>query len=68
MIRPKQVPYQRTKKPSSPSKMSHIAALYSLPTGTTILDHQVAGHTFEEGKDTIGKSFFFKYIQTMKYM
>lgn len=57
MIRPKLAPYQRTKQPSNSSNMSHIAALYSLPTGTTILDNQVAGHTFEDGKDTIGKHF-----------
>lgn len=54
MIRPQLVPYQRAKQPPSSASMSHLAAVYSLPTGTTILDHQVAGHMFEEGKDTIG--------------
>lgn len=56
MLRPKPVPYQRRKKTSSSKAMSNAiaAAQHNLPVGTVLMEHQVAGHTFQEGKDDVG--------------
>lgn len=34
--------------------MSGMAAALTLPRGTIVHDHQVAGHIFQDGKSTIG--------------
>lgn len=34
--------------------MSGLAAVLTLPPGTVVHDHQVAGHIFEDGRETIG--------------
>lgn len=54
MIRPKLLPYKRKKTSNNNTAMSN-ATLYNLPIGTILLDNQVAGHTFQDGKDAIGK-------------
>lgn len=54
MLRPKQVPYQRKRITTQSTSSSMASAMYNLPIGTVLLDHQVAGHTFQEGKDDVG--------------
>lgn len=58
IIRPKLPPYQRSKpinKMSKKQKMISDTLLNDLPHGTELLESQVAGHTFQIGKDEIGK-------------
>lgn len=58
IVRTKLPPYQRRKigpKASSKHlKMISQTILNDLPTGTELLENQVAGHTFQIGTDEIG--------------
>ena len=67
MIRPKPIPYQRkANQQSNKAKMSKSATILELPMGTVLLDNQVAGHTFEEGKDSIGRIVLFFFFNKIK--
>lgn len=58
-IRSKLPPYQRSKginRSSKEQKMISQTILKDLPSGTGLLESQVAGHTFQIGSDEIGKS------------
>lgn len=49
-------PYQRKRSFINLGQtMSNQTVINDLPKGTTILDNQVAGHTFREGSNDIGK-------------
>lgn len=58
IIRPKLPPYQRSKsinRITKKQKMISQTILKDLPSGTELLESQVAGHTFQIGTDEIGK-------------
>lgn len=57
IIRPKLPPYQRPKTinwMTKKQKMISQTILKDLPSGTELLENQVAGHTFQIGTDEIG--------------
>lgn len=57
IVRPKLPPYQRQKavcRMSKKQKMISDTLINDLPHGTELLESQVAGHTFQIGKDEIG--------------
>lgn len=58
IVRTKLPPYQRRKrgptKTSKYQKMISQTILNDLPSGTGLLESQVAGHTFQIGTDEIG--------------
>lgn len=61
IIRSKLPSYRRLKGVNRTSKkirMISQAILKDLPTGTELLESQVAGHTFQIGTDEIGNSQF----------
>lgn len=52
-------PYQRTRSQIAITMSNNkINTCFDIPIGTVLLDHQVAGHTFQDGKDTIGRLQF----------
>lgn len=58
IVRPKLPPYQRSKsvnRTSKKQKMISQTILKDLPSGTELLENQVAGHTFQIGSDEIGE-------------
>lgn len=63
IVRIKLPPYQRRKRgPTKTSKYQKMIAqtiLNDLPSGTELLESQVAGHTFQIGTDEIGMIFSF---------
>lgn len=68
IIRPKLPPYQRPKtinRTSKKQKMISQTILKDLPSGTELLENQVAGHTFQIGTDEIGKCISF--VNTIFY-